>query len=165
MFIYLCLLLLLYGGWQFLEGVILLCVGVLGLIQAGFESHGVVPRLGALVLVLAIAGSIVWYTRELKAGTTQTERALAISDERPRSPTQISDAQPHSTGSLCGRGNAPRPVGASAWLTYRCASETEAGPRWAVCLPRSAYTRSVGRGCPGEELCCPHESDRSEDEQ
>ena len=52
------------------------------------------------------------------------------------------------TGTHCGRSGAENP--APRWHSYRCQNSTTEG-----CLSRSEYTTERGRGCPGEQMCCP----------
>ena len=60
------------------------------------------------------------------------------------------------SGSLCGDPSSrPATIAESAWESYECRGEAEAGDRWSQCLGRSRYTDQARRGCPGAERCCP----------
>jgi hypothetical protein len=41
------------------------------------------------------------------------------------------------------------------WKDYKCTSQQQAGARWKLCLARVDYSDAQGRGCDGDELCCP----------
>lgn len=72
-------------------------------------------------------------------------------------PAVVPVASPPSPDTDCGNASVPTPVGVSAdrWSLYRCMGESEAEARWGLCLSRGKYTKTAGRGCPGEDKCCP----------
>lgn len=41
------------------------------------------------------------------------------------------------------------------WEGYTCKTKKNAGNTWGACLRRIDYSDETGRGCEGEELCCP----------
>lgn len=50
----------------------------------------------------------------------------------------------------------PADIPVERWVRYRCSRQADVGEStWSACFPRSAYSSRRGRGCPGEELCCP----------
>lgn len=58
--------------------------------------------------------------------------------------------------SHCGHpGYTPWNMSPDDWHGYQCRSELAANTQWARCLPRLAYSDLPGRGCPGQEKCCP----------
>lgn len=71
--------------------------------------------------------------------------------DAPRS----SSASEVDGGSMCGdpdaRASATR---IPDWSRWSCRSERDTDA-WERCLPRSEYSDAAGRGCPGDERCCP----------
>lgn len=65
----------------------------------------------------------------------------------------------YSDGSKSECGNADKvPRGKALigdWSSYRCMDQSQAGTRWASCLNRVEYSETAGRGCEGEQKCCP----------
>jgi len=47
----------------------------------------------------------------------------------------------------------PRVIG--NWGDYKCMNKETAGAKWKHCLSRATYTETQGKGCPGDERCCP----------
>jgi hypothetical protein len=41
------------------------------------------------------------------------------------------------------------------WNQYRCMARNAAGSRWASCVSRAEYSDQQGRGCEGDDMCCP----------
>jgi hypothetical protein len=80
--------------------------------------------------------------------------------EDPAEPTAAPLASLSEAGtggaSHCGDGSI---AGAFAsppdWPAWSCRSRVAAGERWGACLRREAYSSEAGRGCPGNQRCCP----------
>jgi endogenous inhibitor of DNA gyrase (YacG/DUF329 family) len=99
-----------------------------------------------IVAVIGIGAAIVKFS-----GHVSPEHPDAGPHRTPEQPPPPPPPPPSEPTSLCGSSDAspPSTLDRSQWARYRCRLRDSSD-----CLPRSAYT-TAGRGCPGDELCCP----------
>lgn len=86
-------------------------------------------RIAALVLLLALAGGVIW---------------LLQRPPEPEAPIAV-----RLSASKCGTGTAPRGIEPLLWSSYTCHAS-----RAANCLAWNRYTSYLDDACPGVELCC-----------
>lgn len=71
-------------------------------------------------------------------------------------PPGMGGGESSDSSTLCGVDSSrPDAISKTAWSSYECAGESDAGDHWGQCLSRSKYTSEPGRGCPGAQRCCP----------
>jgi hypothetical protein len=90
--------------------------------------------------------------RELCGGSIESncEMEIGIAGESSATPP----VEVAETASLCGD---PTALGASSrtnWTEWSCQTEGEV-TAWGACVARATYAADPGRGCPGDERCCP----------
>jgi Zn-dependent protease with chaperone function len=93
-----------------------------------------------------------------KVGMVVSETSLTATHAR----AQDIALQRAQTGSYCStkRGKAKVKL-IGDWSGYRCMNRRRASARWRDCLARAKYTSVRGKGCPGEQRCCPPRFKRS----
>lgn len=85
---------------------------------------------------------------------SQSESAAATPFEVDESPTERVEPDT-DCGRLDGEYNAVGNVPPHLWEEWRCASYEEQAHQWDHCLSRQQYSHNAGRGCPGDQRCCP----------
>lgn len=116
--------------------------------------------IGGGIVVAAILAFVAFVL--INAGPESASPAApepALVNSPPPAVTVAPVIPPSQPDTDCGNVGVSTPVGVSAdrWSLYRCIDESAAEGRWGLCLGRSKYTRTAGRGCPGKEMCCPPE--------
>ncbi len=91
-------------------------------------------------------------------GSRSTSSAQASSpsrsqNQRPQARSSPPASRTPHSSTDCGTAPAPATVRGN-WSSYQCRPRSRARD-WSQCLPRTAYSSVEGRGCPGDERCCP----------
>ncbi len=113
---------------------------------------------GGLICALAILAITLWF--HWRSDRSESPIQSNLETAEPRSVLQAAPTArarrpiANDEGSLCGQSRArPREIAAEEWRRYTCQPRDVSS--WSECLPRHAYTRQSGRGCPRQDRCCP----------
>ena len=114
--------------------------------------HTLIPLTWLIIGTAMIVGAVAF----LSTVTVPSRGSTAAAPSTERVPAVIAPIAPAS-GSLCGTAGAPAGIPLrTSWDRYSCQSRAAVtSARWRTCLRRADYTPEEGRGCPGDERCCP----------